>query len=353
VSDSEQELDETPELLEAREGLPRHYRMRADRHYVDQLASRSAADPVRMIQVSELGGQAIDASPALRLLIESIRLHGIVHPLLVRRHDTQYRVVAGHKRLLAAQTLHFTTVPCLVRDLTDAEADALAAADNVRVATSTAGVRSAALPDVGQLLTAHVSGIRGCADLCGPGAGSLNRHALDLLKAHAWRASQLLEALNLIDGGPMAPARERSLASVIDQVIDEFDIESRLSGVTLRAEVQEPLSSAGLNDRQLAAGLAGGLVALLPLLADAIRPTIVIHAANGSGNETVIELVQNCAPVTARVAEHFFDRDRATDHAAVIGALAAKALAEAHGGRAIFEPLPHGSRLAITLKRRS
>jgi hypothetical protein len=327
--------------------------MRADRHYVDQLAAPSAGGPVRMIPVSELGGQTVDPDPTLRPLIESIRLHGIVQPLLVRRHETQYGVVAGRKRLIAAQTLQLATVPCLVRDLTDAEADALAAADNVRVTVSIAANRHQALPGIEPLLAAHLAVIRGYADLSGTRAGGLQRHALDLLKAHAWRASQLLDARNLIAGVPSTPPRERSLAGVLDEVIEGFASESRLSGITLRAEVQEPVSSAGLHDRQLVTGITGALLAVLPLVGEAARPTIVIRAANASGNEAVIDVVQNSAAVASRIAEHFFDSDQAGDDAAAIGALAAKAVAEGHGGHAIFEPLPHGSRLAIILKRRS
>src|SRR5256885_16709036 len=49
VSDSrEQAFGEPTESTVTREGLPRHYRMRADRHYVDQLDTVSTGQPVRM-----------------------------------------------------------------------------------------------------------------------------------------------------------------------------------------------------------------------------------------------------------------------------------------------------------------
>lgn len=132
-SGSDHVVDDTVEEI-SREGLPREYRMRADRHYVDQLASSSSGQPVRMIPVTALDGA--DAFPpssgTLRQLIESIRRHGIVHPLLVRRQDARYAVIAGRKRLAAAATLRLAAVPCLVHDVTEAEATVLAEADNLR-----------------------------------------------------------------------------------------------------------------------------------------------------------------------------------------------------------------------------
>jgi len=353
VSDSnDREFDRATELPSIREGLPRQYQMRADRHYVDQLA-QSAGVPVRMIPVNQLDAEPPDVALPLRPLIESIRLHGVVQPLLVRRHDTGYQVIAGRKRLTAAKTLQFTTVPCLVHDVTDAEAEALAAADNARIVRSVERDPATALLGAVPLLSAHLSGIAACAGLCGAGAGVLQQPALDLLKAHAWRAGRIVDALTLLANAHTAPPRARSIASIIDEVVAGFDVECRLANVTLRVDVREVLSSAGLNDCQLAAGLAGAVMAVLPLVANTFRPTIVIQATNANGNETVIEVIQHSAPVAAHTVERFFDSSQPQDAPAVIGALAAKALAEAHDGRAVFEALPDGSRLAITMKRRS
>jgi len=352
VSDSsEQVFGEPIEAPGAREGLPRHYRMRADRHYVDQLDSPSGGDPVRMIPPSSLIAQGAEPTAALRPLIESIRLHGIIHPLLVRRRDSQYVVLAGRKRLVAAQTLQLAAVPCLVQEVTDTEAAELSAADNLRVGPSPRGADDSGIPAVETTIASHLASIAKCADMCGDG-GSLQRQTLDLLKAHAWRAARLMDARNLIVDGPCASPRERSIASILDEVIEGFSTECRLSGITIRADVRESLSSAGLHDNQLAAGVSGALLAVLPLVEHAVRPSIVIKA-NSNGQGLSVELVQTSAPIPQHVADGFFTDDRRGDDAAKIGALAAKALAEAHDGLATFEAVPHGSRLTIVLKRRS
>jgi len=352
VSDSSEVLGDPLEPTVAREGLPRHYRMRADRHYVDQLDAASAGQAVRMIPLAALSGQPAEPSPALRPLIESIRLHGILHPLLVRRRDSQYVVIAGRRRLVAAQILQLSAVPCLVQEATDGEAAALAAADNVRIGPAAAANENASLVGVEAAIATHLASIGKCADMCGQGFG-LQHQTLDLLKAHAWRAARLIEARNLIAGGRCAAPRERSISSILDEVIDGFSPECRLSGVTIRADIREPLSSAGLHDNQLVAGISGALLAVLPLVEHAVRPSVVIKASNSNSHEVMIEVLQNSTPIAAHIADDFLDGDRHGDDAARIGAGAAKALAEAHDGHAIVEPLPHGSRLAIVMKRRS
>src|SRR5882757_5571151 len=40
--------------LQEREGLPSNYRMRADRHYVDQLAAPATGQPVRMLPIAQV-----------------------------------------------------------------------------------------------------------------------------------------------------------------------------------------------------------------------------------------------------------------------------------------------------------
>ena len=59
-------------------------------------------------------------------LVQSIRLNGILEPLLVRVHPEQrgkYECIAGHHRLEAARRLNLETVPAIIRAMTDTEAD--------------------------------------------------------------------------------------------------------------------------------------------------------------------------------------------------------------------------------------
>lgn len=65
-------------------------------------------------------------------LVESIRVHGILSPLLARPKGESYELVSGHRRRLAAQKLGLSTVPVLVREMTDDEAVILMVDSNLQ-----------------------------------------------------------------------------------------------------------------------------------------------------------------------------------------------------------------------------
>jgi len=68
----------------------------------------------------------------LEELAASIREHGVVEPILVRRHGERYRIVAGERRWRAAQRAGLKEIPALVRDAGDREAFELALVENLQ-----------------------------------------------------------------------------------------------------------------------------------------------------------------------------------------------------------------------------
>ena len=65
-------------------------------------------------------------------LVASICTHGILSPLLARPKGEGYELVSGHRRRLAAQKLGLSTVPVLVREMTDDEAVILMVDSNLQ-----------------------------------------------------------------------------------------------------------------------------------------------------------------------------------------------------------------------------
>src|SRR5262245_36247120 len=64
-------------------------------------------------------------------LTRSVQAVGIIEPLLVSPNDDgTYTVIAGHRRHAAAQAAVLTTVPCVVRPISDLEAVELALIEN-------------------------------------------------------------------------------------------------------------------------------------------------------------------------------------------------------------------------------
>ena len=70
---------------------------------------------------------------ALRELISSVKQHGILQPLLVRRRPQGgYELVAGERRYRAAQESGLTQVPVYIRELNDHDAFQLALIENLQ-----------------------------------------------------------------------------------------------------------------------------------------------------------------------------------------------------------------------------
>jgi ParB family chromosome partitioning protein len=56
---------------------------------------------------------------ALDELIESVKVHGVIQPLIVRRKDGNYELIAGERRWRAAQKAGLKQVPVVVKDPVD------------------------------------------------------------------------------------------------------------------------------------------------------------------------------------------------------------------------------------------
>ena len=70
---------------------------------------------------------------ALQELADSIRLHGLVQPIVVRPTGAgRYEIIAGERRYRAAQLIGLPEVPVLVKDVPDEQALQLALIENIQ-----------------------------------------------------------------------------------------------------------------------------------------------------------------------------------------------------------------------------
>ncbi|MBU1694597.1 MAG: ParB/RepB/Spo0J family partition protein [Verrucomicrobia bacterium] len=69
---------------------------------------------------------------AIEELAHSIREHGVLQPLLVRRVENHYELIAGERRLRGAQAAELREVPALIMDVSDREALELALIENLQ-----------------------------------------------------------------------------------------------------------------------------------------------------------------------------------------------------------------------------
>lgn len=65
-------------------------------------------------------------------LTDSIRQHGVLQPLLVRRKGSGYEIVAGERRYQAARAAGLDEVPVVVRDISDEDVLELALIENLQ-----------------------------------------------------------------------------------------------------------------------------------------------------------------------------------------------------------------------------
>lgn len=197
---------------------------------------------------------------ALEELATSIAAVGVVQPVIVRRVDEGYELIAGERRWRAAQQAGFTVVPAIVRAASDVESLELALVENIvrqqlnpvdeayalRVLLEDLGVTQETLAArVGKSRSAIANKIR-LLDLPGPvqetlASGALTEgHARALLGLEE-RGEQLRLARRIVDKGlsvrqveeevrrrrePAETARKQEKATlpseVIDQVRDSF-----------------------------------------------------------------------------------------------------------------------------------
>ena len=65
----------------------------------------------------------VEENDELKALEESIKVSGVLSPVIVRKKDdNRYEMLSGHRRKLASELLGLNTIPCIVRNLSDDEA---------------------------------------------------------------------------------------------------------------------------------------------------------------------------------------------------------------------------------------
>lgn len=106
---------------------------RDDRQPVAPAAVADGRVPIEFVSPNPKNPRRNFSEADLVDLAQSIREHGIVQPVLVRRRlEGKYEIIAGERRWRAAQRAGLTEIPVLVRDVDDRTALELAIIENVQ-----------------------------------------------------------------------------------------------------------------------------------------------------------------------------------------------------------------------------
>ncbi|WP_223643336.1 ParB/RepB/Spo0J family partition protein [Planococcus sp. 4-30] len=95
------------------------------------------ADKVNQISVSKIGANPYQPrknfdQAALEELAESIKEHGILQPIVVRKKGEKYELVVGERRFRAAKLIKLKEVPAIIKELTDQQMMELAILENLQ-----------------------------------------------------------------------------------------------------------------------------------------------------------------------------------------------------------------------------
>ena len=88
--------------------------------------------PAKNIRPNPAQPRKVFRPEQLEELAESIRLHGILQPLSVRRVGISYELIAGERRLRAAKLAGLGEVPCIIMAMDDRESGTAALVENLQ-----------------------------------------------------------------------------------------------------------------------------------------------------------------------------------------------------------------------------
>ena len=88
--------------------------------------------PARSIHPNPEQPRKVFKEAALQELADSIARHGILQPLSVRRVGNSYELIAGERRLRAAQKVGLTEIPCIVMTMDQQESGVAAMVENLQ-----------------------------------------------------------------------------------------------------------------------------------------------------------------------------------------------------------------------------
>lgn len=88
--------------------------------------------PVEKIRLNPFQPRKIFASEKIDELAQSIKTYGLLQPVIVRRFRDEYQLVAGERRLRACTSLKWTSIPAVVRELSDSAMATVALIENLQ-----------------------------------------------------------------------------------------------------------------------------------------------------------------------------------------------------------------------------
>jgi len=340
-----------------REGLPPSYRMRAESHYVDLLASRTSTGRERILAVQSIDAPLLADPAAIAGLVESIKQYGVLQPLLIQEREGSHRLIAGRKRLSAAVAAGLREVPCVVFEVDDDEAKRLGDAANITVnavpAQTRAELADASL-NAGSDLAQSLATLGACADLLTGSQSELSRAVVgNLIRAEVWRASCLLYATRIVRRELPVARSAVSVLGILNRVEAGFLPERHVRAVVFDTRSDVPHGSFIAADEQMLTGAVSCAVLATLAALEAVKDArLTIAATLGPPGHVTFTVSQEAVAMPEIWSIRAFDHqwiDRAGGVPAAVAMLSVRRTAEAHGGTATAAAASRGTKITISV----
>lgn len=103
----------------------------------EKIVSDSTKDEVTMVKLNELRSnpyqpRKVFDEQALEELASSIKEHGVIQPIIVKKSIKGYEIIAGERRAKASQLAGLEEIPAIIRDFNDTQMMEIALLENLQ-----------------------------------------------------------------------------------------------------------------------------------------------------------------------------------------------------------------------------
>lgn len=98
---------------------------------------RTPSDEVKQIPVQDIlpspyQPRTVFDEERIDELLQTIKTHGVIQPIVVRVREGKFEIIAGERRWRAVKKLGLETVPAIIREFNDAQAASIALIENLQ-----------------------------------------------------------------------------------------------------------------------------------------------------------------------------------------------------------------------------
>ena len=242
---------------------------------------------VLMVNVREIDNNALQPRKqfdenSLNELADSIRIHGIVQPLIVKKKNNRYMIIAGERRFRAARLAGLSEVPVLVAEYDEAQIHEVSLIENIQREDLNPIEEAAAIRF---LMKQHDMTQEEVSSRLGKSRPTI---------ANALRLLQLPEpVIDLLKSGALSAGHGRALAGLTDSnqieqlakecVEKEYSVRALEEKLKLLSEKKKPTAAAKKDKPSLPAELAS----LEESFRESLGTKVSLAGSNSRGKITI------------------------------------------------------------------